>query len=137
MARPTDEKKDKTIKLRISADLYDELVKKGSNLSETIRKILKNEKDFVPQNKNPQKSSATPELRDIEAMCEVSGIDMEDFYSQIDGLMNEGTLDVSGGRVTVVLPDWAAEFAETCHDCSIPVEEAGKKAAKALRKGSI
>ena len=137
MARPTDEKKDKTVKLRISADLYDELAKKGSNLSETIRRILKNEKDYVPQNENSENRSATPEKRDIEQMLSISGISMEEFYRDIDGFMNEGTIDVSTGRIQIAYPDWVNEFAEVCHDCGIRVDEAMSKAAKALRRGSI
>ena len=54
MGRPTDEKKDRTIKLRISEELYADLITRGPNMSETIRKILKGENktavDSVPQN---------------------------------------------------------------------------------------
>ena len=54
MARPTDERKDRTIKLRISEELYESLAKGGPNMSETIRKILKGENTTaanpVPQN---------------------------------------------------------------------------------------
>lgn len=48
MGRPTEEKKDKVIKIRISEDLYERL--KGQNMSETIRRALDGKKvgDSVP-----------------------------------------------------------------------------------------
>jgi len=143
-------KANSTVKaVRIDNDILAEFEQKlaGQTINSWLNEQIEEYVGGVPSEKNedkrvnPQKTkksrSATPELKDIESMIELYGISLEDFYSQIDGLMNEGTIDVSSGKVTVVLPDWAAEFAEACHDCSIPVEEAGKKAAKALRKGSI
>ena len=50
MGRPTDEKKDRVVKLRISEDLYRELESKGDNLSATIRNLIKNGgRSYVPQ----------------------------------------------------------------------------------------
>lgn len=88
---------------------------------------------------NSEKSlSATPyDLKDMEEMVGLSGMSMKKFFGDLTEMMENGDFDLSGGKVTVVFPDWAVEFAEACHECSIPVEEAGKKAAKALRKGSI
>lgn len=91
----------------------------------------------VHTEKTVENLSASPEKRDIEQMLSISGITMEEFYRDIDGFMNEGTIDVSTGRIQIAYPDWVNEFAEVCHDCGIGVEEAMSKAAKALRRGSI
>lgn len=41
MARPTDERKDRVIKVRITEEMYRDLMKEGDNLSLTIRERLK------------------------------------------------------------------------------------------------
>ena len=41
MARPTEERKDKTVKLRISEELYKEINGYGENISETIRILIR------------------------------------------------------------------------------------------------
>lgn len=48
MGRPTTEKKEKTVKLRISEELYNEVVGRGENVSETIRGMIRD--SLVPQN---------------------------------------------------------------------------------------
>ena len=48
MGRPTQEKKEKTVKLRISEELYEEVVRRGTNVSETIRGMIRD--SLVPHN---------------------------------------------------------------------------------------
>jgi len=94
-----------------------------------------------PKGVNPQKSekslSATPLNEEIEEMLSVSGLSVEKFLDDLTEMMNDGSFDLSGGRLSIVYPSYISEFEETCHDCGIPVEDAMKKAAKALRRGSI
>jgi len=87
--------------------------------------------------KNSKKSSATPLNEDIEEMLSVSGLPVEKFLDDLTEMMNDGSFDLSGGKLSIVYPSYISEFEETCHDCGIPVEDAMKKAAKALRRGSI
>lgn len=60
MGRPTTEKKEKTVKLRVSEELYGEIEKCGDNISESIRELIRAglgiekhgeipEGNFVPQ----------------------------------------------------------------------------------------
>lgn len=143
-------KKNTTVKaVRIDNDILAELEAKlggrtiNSWLNEQIEDFVrdvpleKNEDKRVNPQKNEKSRSASPELEDIEQMLSLSGLTVDDFYTQIDGLMNEGSFNLTGGKISIVYPDWLNEFSETCHDCSVPVEEAIKRATKALRKGSI
>lgn len=41
MGRPTDEKKDRTVKLRISEEMYADIEGCGENISETIREMIR------------------------------------------------------------------------------------------------
>ena len=41
MGRPTENRKDKTVKLRINTELYDAISSLGDNTSETIRDLIK------------------------------------------------------------------------------------------------
>ena len=139
-------KKNSTVKaVRIDNDKLAELEGKlgeqtiNSWLNEQIEKFLsagRNEPKGVNPSKNSQKSSESPYLEEIEEMVRVSGMTMEEFYRDLDELMIEGTIDMSG-KLSVKLPEWAEEITETCRDCGIRVEEAMAKAAKALRKGII
>ena len=83
MARPTEERKDKTVKLRISEELYREIEERGSNVSETIRNLIRRGLEGnVPQNKSIEKSEKillkdyVPQkevekiLREISARCD-------------------------------------------------------------------
>jgi len=146
MARPTNEKKDKTVKLRISEDLYDELVKKDTNLSETIRKILKNAVFSVPQNlkngKMPKNSVPQNEIStetrsaiaDIEEMALCSGLTLEKLTTEFCEMLNEGKLMVENGKLVAEKEKWAEKFEEACHDLCIPVEKAAESAIKGLKK---
>ena len=75
MGRPTENRKDKTVKLRINTELYDAISSLGDNTSETIRDLIKKGLDsFVPQNfkgkegfvpqKTPQNNSFVPQNKD-------------------------------------------------------------------------
>ena len=67
MARPTDDRKDKTVKVRINTELYDEISGYGDNISETIRDLLQRGLDsFVPQKGGfvPQNNSFVPQNND-------------------------------------------------------------------------
>lgn len=41
MGRPTEELKDRTVKLRLSKELYEEVEKNGVNMSESIRNLIR------------------------------------------------------------------------------------------------
>ena len=137
MARPTDEKKGKMIKIRISEELYDGLSQKGTNLSETIRKILKD--SFVPQNKGEknQNSGLAPskEVKEIESMAVFFGFTLDEMLKMIYNGLNDGYLTVEDGKI-VGLPGVDLDnLKEACHERGIGMQEAIDKTVKSLRSG--
>lgn len=137
MARPTEEKKERTVKLRISEELYREIASKGRNLSETIREILRN--SFVPQNSDEknQKSGLTPskEVKEIESMAIFFGFTLDEMLKMIYNGLNDGYLTVEDGKI-VGLPEVDLEnLKEACHERGIGMQEAIDKTAKNLRSG--
>lgn len=137
MARPTEEKKEKTIKLRISEELYGEIASKGRNLSETIREILRN--SFVPQNSEEkiQKSGLAPskEVKEIESMAVFFGFTLDEMLKMIYNGLNDGYLTVEDGKI-VGLPEVDLEnLKEACHERGIGMQEAIDKTVKNLRNG--
>ena len=62
MARPTTEKKDKTVKLRISEEMYEELLRRGDNVSETIRGMIRNVPQKVADN-------SVPHIDELQKRC--------------------------------------------------------------------
>lgn len=137
MARPTDEKKGKMIKIRISEELYEGLSLKGTNLSETIRKILKD--SFVPQNSDGknQKSGLTPskEVKEIESMAVFFGFTLDEMLKMIYNGLNDGYLTVEDGKI-VGLPEVDLDnLKEACHERGIGMQEAIDKTVKNLRSG--
>ena len=165
MSRPTEERKDRVVKIRISEEMYEDLVMMGSNLSETIRNILKNvsETGFVPQKESnsvpqntlkektgdnfvPQNSDIEGDIvpqnlkavmMDIEEMALCFGITLEEMAGQFCEMLNDGSLVVEGGVLQSAGEEWVMRFKETCHDMCVPVDKAAESAIKALRKGQI
>lgn len=137
MARPTEEKKERTVKLRISEELYGEIASKGRNLSETIREILRN--SFVPQNSDEknQKSGLTPskEVKEIESMAVFFGFTLDEMLKMIYNGLNDGYLTVEDGKI-VGLPEVDLDnLKEACHERGIEMQEAIDKTVKNLRSG--
>lgn len=135
MARPTDEKKDRTIKLRISEELYADLITRGPNMSETIRKILKGENktavDSVPQN------GITKIVEEMDEMAGCCGVSLEDMVHQFFGMLEDGRLSFENGVMKANGEPWVDEFKSVCHDLCIPVEKASESAIKALKRGGL
>jgi len=132
MARPTDEKKDRIVKLRVSEDLYADLVSRGPNLSDTIRKILKGD-GSVPQNND----RGTHLPSDLTQMATCFGVSGEELLKMVVDGLDVGELTVQNGKLMAVEEGWVTNFRDTCHDLCIPVEKTAESACKALRKGII
>lgn len=139
MARPTDEKKEKTVKLRISEDLYNKLVSKGANLSETIRKILF--ESFVPQNKAEisEKIEASPnrDMEEIESMANFFGVSGESLLKMVcDGLM-DGTLTVENGKILGTPDLYLDNFKDACHEVGADPQKILDKATQGVKRGQL
>lgn len=135
MARPTDEKKDKTIKLRISEELYADLITRGPNMSETIRNIIKggnkSSESFVPQN---EIEKVVDELGDMASCC---GIPLDNMVHQVYGMLEDGRIEIVNGTLGSKNEDWVDNFKEACRDRGVPVEKAAESAIKALKRGGL
>lgn len=152
MSRPTNERKDKTVKFRISEDMYKELESRGDNLSETIREILKENvpqkkqdiESNVPQNKkndtyedNPLVSDET--RRDIESMCIFFGMSTEEYFKRVCELMNDGYIRGDNGEIKTYDSDGIEmeRFKDACHTANRDVQEMIDKCAQLIEKGRI
>lgn len=126
MSRPTENRKDKTIKVRISEDLYDRL--KDKNMSEIVRNALedsfvgtkkgfvptknlksdgfvptksKEEKVLYPQNDNYVPTKLQPVLKDTLDMVRLSvGEDnMISFVNDLHDRLESGELQIVDGKL--------------------------------------
>lgn len=133
MGRPTNEKKERVVKLRISEDMYEELAREGSNLSETIRGIIRKQgKSFVPQNCYVLEGGVYTELKSMENFVGGSMDRMMELY--LEALM-DGTVTYEGGKL-VGRPEYDLDgLEEACHERGISVQEAVDKMVKQIRSG--
>ena len=150
MGRPTEDRKDKTVKLRINAELYEEIASKGENISETIRDLIKKglnsfvpqknqakegfvpqktpkNDSFVPQNSNnsvPQNFIRKETQEDIERMCHLCGISTELFFDEVDRLFNEGKLEVDCMKLKSNGEYDLSALESVCHLNNVSVDDA-------------
>lgn len=140
MARPTDEKKEKTVKLRISEELYNDLASKGANLSETIRKILKD--SFVPQNKVAKsekilEASPNEDMKEIESMANFFGMTGNDLLKEVCEGLTEGVLTIENGKIAGVPDINLEDFKDTCHEMGVDPQKILEKATQCLKRGQL
>lgn len=67
MGRPTDEKKDRTIKIRLSEEMYEAVEKRGGNLSETLRNLIR--EGIMPRKEGTKKPLENDYLSRLEGIC--------------------------------------------------------------------
>lgn len=156
MSRPTDEKKDRTIKIRIGEDLYQRI--KGGNMSEIIRNALtKNprEDSFVPtlspvNNANITSTNFVPTLseegismyRDIESMVKCSGGTMDDFLADLDIKLTmetlplkEGVIDLDRLETDMELEGMLKNLEDACDEKGVSMIEALKRTIQGVFNG--
>ena len=139
MGRPTIEKKEKTVKLRISEDMYNEINK--GNISETVREYIRDgienrkeseEKGNVPQKDIPENSDSGNNVpqnipigmrlveeaiySDIEVMCKFYGVDTATFFRELCKSMNEGEVVYEDGMIKGKAEIDLTRFMEVCHE---------------------
>ena len=132
MSRPTEEKKDRTIKIRISEDLYDRI--KSDNMSEKIRNAL--ESSFVPTKKDnvPQKDTITRNLKDIESMVVCAGGDLDSFLDDLDFKLTMEIICLKDGLIDVDRYEGDKEVEKELADLRMACEEKGVSLAEAVKK---
>ena len=118
MGRPTTEKKEKTVKLRISEELYGEVVKRGENVSETIRELIRKGitqgENNVPQNKSPHRLSQNGAAY---------GLSGEELADKLMDAMDEGAIVYEDGRFRAETEYEFGKFISACEDKGVPVQK--------------
>ena len=162
MGRPTEEKKDKTIKLRLSEELYERLEKESEgNMSGYVRRILsgdskakveadkrlKEENEAlktqikelservvsVPQNDNAtQTIMSEATYRDLSNMCQLSGLTFERFMDRVRELFNDGSIYVDGITIKTKGDYDLSYLVEMCHRVNVDPQEMIDKLANSL-----
>ena len=131
MGRPTTEKKDKVVKLRISEEMYEDLAVRGKNLSETIRELLKTGiNGFVPQ----YGSKNDDLLREMGSMASFFGTDTDGLLNGIYEGLNDGTLTFRDGKVVGDTGLDLDRFYDICHDLNVDPQEAIDKLVKEMTR---
>ena len=131
MGRPTTEKKDKVVKLRISEEMYEDLAVRGKNLSETIRELLKTGINGIV----PQYGSKNDDiLREIGSMASFFGTDTDGLLNGIYEGLNDGTLTFRDGKVVGDTGLDLDRFYDICHDLNVDPQEAIDKLVKEMTR---
>lgn len=150
MGRTTDEKKGKTVILRISEDLKGQLEseskEKEISVSEYIRKILEergsknevcntgkpaSEENSVIQNEIISEST----LKDLEQMCRLSGFTTVRFFDRIDEMFNDGSIYVDGIQLKTRGKYDTRELENVCHRMNADPQDMISKLVKSLMRG--
>lgn len=152
MGRPTTERKDRVVKLRISEELYRKIEK--GNVSENVRELIKRGLEgYVPQKEGVKKhgeiqkkedeGSKVPQYREdlmdravqreIKSMCKGSGISEHDFYRGVMELWDSGKIYVEYGEVKCKGQWDMEEFEEACHRVNVYPQTMIDKIVKGLR----
>ena len=129
MGRPTEERKGKTIKLRITEEMYEDLESRGS-ISSVVREMIEDGLSNVPQKDRvlnyrsdenvPQKSEAEEE---IIKMCQVSGFTTERFYERVRDLFNDGFIYVDGLTIKTKGKYDLSRLEDICHRGNLDVQD--------------
>lgn len=146
MGRPTEEKKDRTIKLRISDELYERLERESEgNMSGYVRGILSGENsaeikrlkaEIAELRSAPQGDNQLPiseeTYKDLENMCRLSGLTFANFMNYIRRLFNDGYIYIEGVSVKTKGEYNLSYLLEACHRANVDPQEMINKLANSL-----
>lgn len=135
MARPTNDRKDKTLILRVNAETKEKIEKKakisGKSISDYVRDEILGERQSVEDIMQSVMDKAV--YRDIKKMCELCGYSTHDFYRGVCELFNEGILYIDEKRLKSK-GDWdLEEFVEKCHSINKYPQDVIDMVTKGLR----
>lgn len=138
MARPTNDKKENTIILRINAEtkayLEEKATEKEQNVSEYLREMINREKSGGNNNVIQNKSH---DLAELEGMTGFFDMSVEDFLHQVCERLNEGYVSIEGGKVVTYDSSGInlERFKEVCHEKNIDVQKGMEKCVQMLMRG--
>ena len=124
MGRTTDEKKGHTIILRVTEDLYGELKRnselEGVGLSEYTREILL---EKLLKKNNVIHPIDEECMKDLEKMCQVSGITVERFLEKVRELFNDGFIYMDGYTIKTKGKYDLSRLEDICHRGNLDVQD--------------
>lgn len=148
MARPTNDKKDTKIILRTNAETREYVERKaaemGCSISDCVRKLILDSSNVV-QNTDSEEIAVLqnnwdlPEeiMNDTESMGGYFGMTLAEMMIEFNRILNDGDISCENGKLYSVLPNWAQEMSDACHDANIPVEKAAEKFIGMIQRGQI
>lgn len=156
MARPTSDKKDSKVILRINGETRAFIEAKakemGCSISDCVRNlisvvqnssVIQNMKNSsVIQNNTVVQNTLQwdlPEevMNDTESMGEFFNMTLGELVTEFNRMLNEGEISSEDKKLYCVLPNWAQEMADACHDAGVSVESVGKKVTGMIQRGQI
>ena len=124
MGRTTLEKQGHTIILRVTEDLYGELKRNSElenvGLSEYTREILLEKllkKDSVIHSIDEEC------MKDLEKMCQVSGVTVERFLERVRELFNDGYIYMDGLTIKTKGKYDLSRLEDICHRGNLDVQD--------------
>lgn len=163
MARPTNDKKDYTVIVRINSEikgyLEEESKKNGESISRYVRELIESERlcntkktdkkikqgSNVIQNQEEKIQSGGNNViqnimreetyKDLEDMCRKSGVSIEVFFDRIRELWNEGRIYTEGFLIDCRGGYDLKELEETCHRANVNVQDMIDRLSKSMLRG--
>lgn len=131
MARPTNDKKETTIILRVNVETKDRLTREADmehiSLSEYLRKKLGD--NSVIQN------DISPEMRDTIQMLALYGISFDKFLGMMHESLENGDITIEGGGLKTKDSLDLERLYEACHERGIDPQETIDKTVEMIRRG--
>ena len=137
MGRTTNEPKTKTVKLRITEELLEEIEKVDSgNVSRTIRELI-----MRGLGKNSKKPIERPvvemseDLKEISSMAKCCGTTLDNMLHEVKNLLEIGEIKCANGMLyTDVCPFNYKNFIDVCKDKNVNPQEALDRFTKIMER---
>lgn len=131
MARPTNDKKETTIILRVNVETKDRLTREADmehiSLSEYLRKKLGD--NSVIQN------DISPEMRDTIQMLALYGISFDKFLGMMHESLENGDITIENGGLKTKDSLDLERLYDACHERGIDPQETIDKTVEMIRRG--
>lgn len=130
MARPTNERKDRTIRIRISEEMYNALGRENVSVKirGMIRRCLEDEREAYHQEIMDKAVE-----KEIKQKCSRNDITTHDFYRAINDMWNEGEIYIEYGDVRTKGKWDMVEFEHACNHVNAYPQTIIDKFVKGLR----
>lgn len=109
--------------IRISPEdlgVIEGLMEDGATWSGAVHKLCRS---YMPIEKKDIEKKDNPVLAEIEEMSALCGCTLENVLNRVCEMLNDGTLMINNGEMSVGLPEWVERFEDICHDKGVPVEK--------------